>query len=181
MSMNYTELDEKTRTIMLSEFEAELAGENPYISKALSIRGKQLFPQLMRSAIEQGTEDSLAATLFDDNYWDPFETYTRGGISRQRRRNMQQSAERLATTEFSTWYVRGLAKRLIDEGVKECIIYRGAQPKWEPGECSIHEGQIVDIQTIYNNHRARYWPKPGNQDLFSIPFGPGCHHIIKRI
>lgn len=179
--MHYTELDEKTRSIMLSEFDAEQAGGNPYRSKALSLRGDQVFPQLMRDAIRQGTEVSLASALADASLWNPMETYVRDGISRERKRNVQQSAERLATTEFSTWYVRGLAKRLLDEGVKNCQVYRGAQPKWEPGECSEHEGRIVDVKTIYDNHRARYWPEPGNKAKFSVPFAPGCHHLIKRV
>ena len=180
MSMHYTELDEKTRAIMLSEFDAEQAGGNPYRSKALSPRGQQVFPQLMRDAIRQGAEVSLANALADASLWNPMETYVRDGISRERKRNVQQSAERLATTEFSTWYVRGLAKRLLDEGVKNCQVYRGSQPKWEPGECSEHEGRIVDVKTIYDNHRARYWPEPADREAFSIPFGPGCHHLIKR-
>jgi hypothetical protein len=180
MSMNYTELDEKTRAIMLSEFDAEQAGGNPYRSKALSPNGQQVFPQLMRDAIKQGTEVSLMSALADASLWNPMETYVRDGVLRERKLNVQQSAERLATTEFSTWYVRGLTKRLLNEGVNKCQVYRGAQPKWEPGECSEHEGQIVDVKTIYKNHRVRYWPEPGNKDAFSIPFGPGCHHLIKR-
>lgn len=181
MSMYYAELDAKTRTIMLSEFDTEQGGGNPYRSKNLSHSGQQVFPQLMRDAIKQGTEVSLASALADTSLWNPTETYVRDGISRERNLNVQQSAERLATTEFSTWYVRGLAKRLLDEEVKNCQIYRGAQPKREPGECSKHEGQIVDVKTIYDNHRARYWPEPGNNGAFSIPFGPGCHHLIKRV
>jgi hypothetical protein len=43
-----------------------------------------------------------------------------------------------------------------------------------------HEGRIVDVKTIYDNHRARYWPEPGDREAFSIPVGPGCHHMIKR-
>lgn len=126
----------------------------------------------MPDAIKQGTEVSLGNALADSSFWNSTETYVRDGISRERNRNVQQSSERLATTEFSTRYVRGLARRLLDEGAKSCQVYRGAQPKWEPGECSEHEGKIVDLKAIYKNHRARYWPEPGNKDAFSIPFGP---------
>jgi hypothetical protein len=180
MAMHYDELDERTRAIMLAEFEAEESGANPYRSKALSAIGQKVFPQLMRDAILHGTEVLLAGALADPNFWEPLETYIRDGVVRERRRNIQQASERLATTEFSTWYVRGLSKRLMDEGVVNCQVYRGAQPKWEPGECSDHEGRIIDVKTIYNNHRARYWPEPGNEAAFCVPFGPGCHHIIKR-
>jgi len=180
MPMHYEELDEKTRAIMLTEFDAEQAGGSPYRSRAMAAGGQDLFPQLMREAIRQGSEVSLAAALADTNLWEPIETYVRDGVSRERKRNIQQSSERLATTEFSTWYVRGLARRLMDEGVTKCQVYRGAQPKWEPGECAKHEGLILDVQTVYNNHRARYWPEPGNKEALSIPLAPGCPHIIRR-
>lgn len=181
MSMDYLELDQKTRSIMLSEFEIEQAGGNPYISKALSPRGQLIFPQLMVHAIMHGNEETLAGELSDVSLWEPMESYIRDGISRIRNRNIPQSIERLSITEFSTWYVRGLAKRLMDEGVKDCQVYRGAQPKWEPAECSEHEGQIVEVKIIFANHRVRYWPEPGNKGAFSIPFSPSCHHLIKRV
>jgi hypothetical protein len=179
--MNYEELDGKTREHMLAEFEAEEAGGNPYRSKALSPEGLRRFPEFMRLAIEIGDEGTLMQAINDGVYWEPYETYVRKGIQRQRRRNIRQAAERLSLTEFSIWYVRGLARRLLDEGVQKCQVYRGALPKWEPGECAEHEGRIVDVQMIYDGHRARYWPEPGDPNAFSIPFGPGCHHIIKRI
>ena len=180
MSMNYEELDGRTRDSMLSEFEGELAGGNPFQSKALSQAGLRAFADLMREAIGSGNETSLATALNRADFWDPEEEYTRDGITRTRRRNVAQSATRLALTEFSTWYVRGLAKRLLDEGVDRCQVYRGDQPKWEPGECAEHEGRVVAVQEIYANHRARYWPAPGDDAAFSIPFKPGCHHVIRR-
>jgi hypothetical protein len=180
MSMNYEELDGRTRDCMLFEFEEEIAGGNPYQSKALSQAGLGAFPDLMREAIRLGNEMSLGAALDRADFFDPEEEYTRDGITRTRRRNVPQSATRLALSEFSTWYVRGLAKRLLDEGVERCQVYRGEQPKWEPGECAEHEGRVVAVQEIYANHRARYWPTPGSDAAFSIPIGPGCHHVIRR-
>jgi len=181
MAMNYEELDDRTREYMLAEFENEQASGMPYRSKALSQAGLKAFPDLMREAIKSGNETSLVAALNRVDLWDPDEEYTRNGITRKRRRNVAQSAMRLALTEFSTWYVRGLAKRLLDEGVDRCQVYRGEEPKWEPGECAEHEGRIVSVQEIYDNHRVRYWPPPGDKTAFSIPFGPGCHHVIRRV
>jgi hypothetical protein len=182
MAMIYEELDRTTREYMLKEFEAEQAGGNPYRIKTLSAQGLGVFPQLMRDSILNGNEITLAESLTDESYWEPYETYTkRDGARGPRRRNIRQAAERLALTEFSTWYVRGFARRLLDEGVKKCQVYRGAQPKREPGECTEHEGLIIDVETIYNSHRARYWPEPGDPNAFAIPFTPGCHHVIRRV
>ena len=181
MTMNYEELDDQTREYMLSEFEKEQTGGNPYRSKALSPQGLALFPEFMRDAIKSGNEVSLAGALDRAELWELEEEYTRQGITRTRKRNVRQATTRLALTEFSTWYVRGLAKRLLDDGVEKCQVYRGEQPKWEPGECAEHEGRILSVQDIYDSHRARYWPEPGDSMAFSIPFGPGCHHVIRRV
>lgn len=180
MAMHFEELDDVTRGYMLRELEAELASSNPYVGKNLSAEGRGAFSRLMREAINTGNEVTLADALTRAGLWKAKETYERNGIVRERRINVRQAAERLALTEFNTWYVRGLARRLLDEGVSHCQAYRAAQPKWEPGECAAHEEKIFTVQEIYEGHRARYWPCE-NSAAMSIPFGPGCHHTIRRV
>ena len=180
MAMNFEELDGITRRYMLEEFDAEIAEDNPYFGKNLSDAGRAAFPELMRAAINGGNEETLQATLNRPSLWNETETYERNGVLRERRINVRQAAERLALTEFNTWYVRGFAGRLIDEGETHCQAYRAAQPRWEPGECAAHENQVFSLQEIYEGHRARYWPVV-NESALSIPFGPGCHHTIRRI
>jgi hypothetical protein len=175
--MNFEELDGKTREYMLVQFETEEASGNPYRGERLTAAGRAVFPDLMRQAIKNGNEQSLRNSLMNPGYWNPTETYERSGIVRTRNINMQQAVEQLGLSEFNTWYVRGLAKRLMDEGVRSCQAYRGEMPKWEPGDCAAHEGQIFSVEDIYKAHRVRYWPPPGNPGVLSIPFTPGCHHM----
>lgn len=181
MAMNFEELDENTRHYMLAEFELEEAGGNPYLGKGLSTQGRLAFPDLMRAVIREGNDDTLVMALSQPKFWHQTETYYRGGVARERQVNLQQAAARLGLSEFNTWYVRGFAKRLLKEGVTQCQAYRAAIPKWEPGECSSHEGQIYLVEEIYLGHRAKYWPEPGRPNATSIPFGPGCHHTIRRV
>lgn len=179
MAMNFEELDDATRSYMLAEFEREETGQ-PYRAKVLTSTGVAAIPSIIRDALRTSNEISLAAALLDPSYWLPTEAYVRDGIVRERKVNMQQAAERLAITEFNTWYVRGLAARLLAEKVERCQAYRAAIPKWEAADCTAHEGQVYLVIDIYNGHRARYWPEPGNSEALSIPFGPGCHHTIRR-
>ena len=183
MAMNFKELDTTTRGWMLARFEAEEASGNPYRSGVLTPDGLETFPELMRQAITDlnGDETTLAASLRSASYLNPTETYVRDGVRRVRRVNARQAAERLAITEFNTWYVAGLAHRLRDEGHSQCRVYRAAEPKWQPAACSTHEGQTYPVETIINNHRISYWPPPGIPDQLSIPAGPGCHHTIERL
>jgi len=181
MGMRFEELDNVTRRYMLDEFETEQAGGNPYVPKNLSAVGRQAFPDLMRSAIRSGNDDSLIEALRDPALWEVMEPYEKNGVVRQRRINIGHAAERLGLTEFNTWYVRGLARRLMDEGVEFCQVYRAAPPKGEPAECAQHEGRIYPVRDIYQGHRRRYWPEPGNPAILSIPAGPSCHHTIRRV
>ena len=180
MAMEFFGLDDSTRASMAQEFEAELSGPKPYFSPNLSRAGLEAFPSLMRAAIESGNEVTLARALGRPTFWNSTEQYVRRGSPCERRINPQHSAERLALTEFNTWFVHGYARRLMGEGEKECRIYRASTPKWEESECSSHEGAIVPIRLVYEGHRARYWPVQ-NSEAFSVPFGPSCHHTIGRL
>src|SRR5688500_2044314 len=110
MAMNFEELDDDTRRYMLAEFDLGQANPNHFKSKLLSKDGEADFPEFMRRAINRGNEETLAESLANPALWNPTDS---GG----HRLNVLQAAERLAITEFNTWYVRGLAKRLLDEGV----------------------------------------------------------------
>lgn len=178
--MTYPDLGPATRKFMLEEFEKEEGSGSPYRSPRLTHVGREAFADHMRAAIQDGSEVSLAAGLLKVEYWQPTETYVRDGVVRERKVNMNQAGEMLALTEFSTWYVRGLACQLLAEGIEECVVVRGGEPKWSPAGCQEHEGDVVKVRIVLDGHRARYWPEPGDDGAYSIPFGPGCHHIIAR-
>lgn len=178
---DFDELDEITRKWMLEEFQQEENVGNPYRSPRLSSLGLSVFPKEMEKAIREGNEETLAHVLSNSAYWQSSETFERGFKTHTRKINPVKAAEFLAHTEFNTWYVRGLARRLIEEGEEHCQVYRAA-PAWQPrGECLKHEGQIYRVHDIYDGHRIRYWPKPGNAGALSIPVGTNCHHSIRRV
>lgn len=177
----FEELDSITRDWMLVEFQSEERSGNPYRSSRFSPLGSKTFPMEMEKAIKGGNEISLAYALSQHAYWQPSETFTRDGSTHKKRINPIKAAEFLAYTEFNTWYVRGFARRLIEEKEEICQVYRAA-PAWQPrGECVNHEGKIYRVQEIYIGHRARYWPPPGNPSALSIPVGTNCHHSIRRV
>lgn len=181
MAMNFEELDETTRHYMLTEFEAEEASDNPYRSTILSAIGIVEFPGLIRQALRSGDEQTLISSLSDVSFWNRTNTHVRRGNASQHRINIPDAARRLGLTEFNTWYVRGLAKRLIVEEVTFCQIYRAAPALIEESsECKLHENKVFPVETIYFGHCARYWPKPANPTALSVPLGPNCHHTIRR-
>jgi len=160
---------------MLKEFKAELA-TNPYFSKSLSTLGRRVFPEFMERAIKEGSEETLRRDLLDRGFWK-----TNSGRANPRTINPLTEAKKVAITEFNTWYVRGFARRLIEEGESLCEVYRAAPAEEPRTECRFHHGRQYPVQQIYEGHRARYWPEPGNPRALSIPVGPNCHHTIRRI
>lgn len=182
LMFNFEELDEKTRKYMLEEFEKEISGNNPYRSKEFSDEGWRQFPEIMKRAILYGNEETLIKDLQNPTYWKDYgERFMKktGKVIRYKI-DPVVAAERFAQTEFNTWYVRGLARRLLEEGVENCQVYRAA-PAINPRiECCGYEGQVFSVKDIYNGHRKRYWPEPGDPDALSIPVGPNCHHTIRR-
>lgn len=113
---HFEELDEITRKWMLDEFLNEEKSGNPYRSLRLSSKGLEAFPKEMEKAIREGNEKTLANSLSNRLYWKPSESSQRGGKSYRKEIHPITAAEVLAFTEFNTWYVRGFARRLLQEG-----------------------------------------------------------------
>lgn len=165
---------------MLEEFLNEEKSNAPYRSSRLSEGGLKIFPKEMEKAIIEGNEESLAKALMNPDYWNPSESYMSKKGIRSRVINPTSAAQFLARTEFITWFTRGFARRLIEEGETLCQVIRVAPADEPRGECRSHEDKIYNVLDIYKGHRVRYWPHPGKPGEFSIPIGTNCHHSIRR-
>lgn len=178
----FEELDDNTRRYMLQEFRAEQASTEPppFRPANLSPAGEAIFVEVMERAILHGDEESLLRELANPAYWIETEVYTtKTGKTATRRYDAADRARRFAITDFNTWYIRGLCRRLMDEGVESCEVYRAA-PAYQPrSECRALEGR-ASVQDVYSGHRARYYPV-ANPSAFSLPVGPNCHHSIRRL
>lgn len=176
-----TELDTATRVHMGVEFDDELGRPDRFVPSRLTPHGRALWPKLMGEAIRSGDDATLHEALAaDPEFIQSTEFYERNGVLRERKVNLAQAAEMLSTSEFNTLYVRGLSAKLLAEGIETVEIYRAAEPRWSAATCASHEGLIVRTKTVYEGHRATYWPSI-NSGAFSVPFHSGCHHSIRRI
>ena len=178
--MNFEELDDETRKWMIMEFEDEWAQKNHYQSTQLNERGIVEFPKIMKNVLQKGTIDSLTKELSNPSFWKSTRTATRKGNSYTISINPSTEAKKLAHSEFTTFYTRGFSRRLKEEGVTECEVYRADVAHQPKCECTSLEGTKQPVDKIYNGHRAKYFPKY-NSTAFSIPSAPFCHHTIRRI
>ena len=178
--MDFEELDETTRKWMLEEFNTEQAQEKHFEPKDMTAAGLREFPKRMRKAFESGTIESLTTDLADPSIWNDSTTQNRKGKIISITINPATWAKRLAHSEFTTLYTRGFARRLMEEGEKECQIYRADKAVEPKCECTNMEEEIVPIEKTYNGHRAKYFPND-NPTAFSIPSVAHCHHTIRRV
>ena len=56
MTMNYKNLDEKTRAFMVHEVELDISRGNLYFSKRFTYNGKLLYPSLLLEAVKSQDE-----------------------------------------------------------------------------------------------------------------------------
>jgi hypothetical protein len=122
MSLFYENLDERTRQLMLEEVEYDIAHNQLHISPFLSGQGQWDYPHLLRKAIQKGNDETLVQDL-----------QARRRILRALPRRkpkggyliaatVENAAEVLAESEFNRYYIRGLARRAIEEGIPELVV-----------------------------------------------------------
>jgi hypothetical protein len=179
---DFEELDGVTRQYMLLEFRTEQEGRAfpPYRPANLSPNGERAFVGIMEFALRGENEESLAEALSNPEYWvEEGRRHQRGRLVTYRLPAAKR-ARQFAITEFNTWYVRGLARKLLEERVDQCEVYRVEEAYVPRSECLALEGQTLMVPEVYRGHRARYHPVP-NPGALQIPIGTNCHHSIRRI
>ncbi len=135
MPLYLENLDDRTRRLMLAEMDYDIAHNQLHISPLLSGQGQRDYPNLLRQAILEGNDATLAQAL----------RLHRRLIRTQPRRSPkggyslastpENAAEVLAEGQFNRYYIRALARRAIEDGLPALIVYR-ARPVRNPRPAS---------------------------------------------
>ncbi len=129
----FEELDDETRAVMLAEFRAEEASidPGPYRPRnpGLTDAGLAIYTQAIEEALAHGNGETLAEALAHPPYWNLREEAMRGGRPFVRHHNPAALARRFGVTQFNTWYVRALARRLAREDIEVCEIYEAEKER----------------------------------------------------
>jgi hypothetical protein len=121
MALYLSDLDDRTRQFMLDELEADVARGRLYLSPYLTSDGRAAYEPTLRAALRDGTEESLATELRRPGHMDLPAGWKRGAPGRDL---PATAADALAEAEFHRFYVRGLCRRAIAEGIRTLVIYR---------------------------------------------------------
>jgi hypothetical protein len=168
MGLRYDNLDDSTREYMLAELERDLEQDNLYLSVRLSPDGIQDWPEMLKTALAEGTDESLAAEIAKPGRLNPHD------IRQGRPIQMNKMAHlTLGEGEFNRFYIRGVCRRAIDEG-RQVVAYR-ARFSSEPRSSSLAvDGKEFDPALLLEDLRAH----PGTEPQHGFP-GPNSGMSIR--
>lgn len=170
MALYFENLDDRTRGLMLDEMEYDVANNQLHISPFLSGQGQRDYANLLRDAIQNGNDETLAQNLQEHRRivrTQPRRQPKAGGYSMAA--TPENAAEVLAEGEFNRYYIRGLARRAIEDGIPELVIYR-AKPVNNPRpESESRVETTISPQELLEDLRSH----PGDEPpTLGVPSGP---------
>lgn len=168
MSLYYVNLDDRTRQLMLDEMEYDIAHNQLHISPFLSGQGQRDYANLLREAIEHGTDETLAQNL---------RAHRRIIRTLPRRRPKggfaitaapANAADLVAENEFNRYYIRALARRAIEEGVHDLVIYRAKAVQNPRPESQALIESTLSAEEVLEDLRSH----PAEPPRLGVPSGP---------
>jgi hypothetical protein len=169
MALYLENLDERTRQLMLDEMEYDIANHQLHISPFLSGQGQRDYENLLRDALQNGDDETLAQNLREHRRIlrtlprrNPSGGYTIAATA-------ENAAQVLAESEFNRYYIRALARRAIDEGIPELVVYR-AKPVANPRpESEARLETAVPAQELLEDLRSHTGDE---RPSLGVPSGP---------
>ncbi|MGE5249542.1 MAG: hypothetical protein ACM3QS_04950 [Bacteroidota bacterium] len=176
MALYLENLDDRTRQLMLEEMEYDIDHNQLHISPLLSGQGERDYPNLLREAIQSGNDATLAEKLREHRRL--IRTQPRrkptGGYSIAS--TPGNAADILAEGEFNRYYIRALARRALQDGIPELVVYR-AKPVQNPRPGSEERVETtVAPQDLLEDLRANTGDEPPK---LGVPSGPNSSLSVR--
>lgn len=144
---------------MLAELEADLADGSLYRSPQLSDDGLRQYHCLLRAALLAGTDDSFAEALSAQDAVRPPSRWQHprevGPVEA-----LADATIRLAEREFHRFYIRGLCRRALDEGVETLVIYRARPPDSGRAPADAMIGVRIAVGSLLEDLRGTFRSLP---------------------
>ncbi len=170
MGFQFENLDDRTRRLMLEELEYDLARSTPplYLSPRLNERGRAAYPDLLRAAIRDGNDVSLANALRSEHLFKATEQRKKPKGGYTEAKVPVTAPETLAEGEFNRFYARGLCRRAIEDRIPELVVYRAKEVENPRPESIAMIGTRVNAEALLRDLRAH----PGIEPALHLPPGP---------
>lgn len=168
MGLDYKNLDDRTRELMLTEIERDIDSSTLYLSGNLTELGKTEYPDLIRDAARSGSDDTLAASILPRlNSHEKPRRLKSGGFSKPPA--MRSNAhEMLAEGEFNRFYIRALCVRAIDDNNPVVVVYRAKAVENARPASQQMIGERMSAEELLGDLRS----SPGVDTALGLPPGP---------
>lgn len=169
MALYFENLDDRTRQLMLDEMDYDIAHHQLHISPFLSGQGQRDYEGLLREALQNGNDETLAEDLREHRRI--LRTLPRrkpgGGYSIAA--TAENAAQVLAESEFNRYYIRALARRAMEDGVPELVIYRAKSVTTPRPESEARIESSLAPQELLEDLRSHTGDE---QPALGVPSGP---------
>jgi hypothetical protein len=176
MTLYLENLDDRTRRLMLAEMEYDIAHNQLHISPLLSGQGQRDYPNLLREAILEGSDASLAQNLRLHRRLirtQPRRT-PKGGFTMAS--TPENAAEMIAEGQFNRYYIRALSRRAIEDGIGELVVYRAKKVMHPRPESEELVETTLPPEDLLKDLRAF----PGDEPpALGVPAGPNSSLSVR--
>jgi hypothetical protein len=169
MALYLENLDERTRRLMLEELAYDIENNQLHLSPYLSGQGVHDYPNLLRQALESGTDETLAEDLRKLRRTDRATERRKpeGGFSTV---SVPLNApETIAENEFNRYYIRAVARRALEDRIPVLVIYRAKRVQQPRPESEALIETTIDPAALLEDLRSH----PGERPALGVPAGPG--------
>ena len=153
MALRYENLDESTRSFMLSEVDLDLSHEKLYMSPRLNELGEQNYAYLLKEAIEHHDDAWLAEQLHSRGYMKEDVQRKKRGGGFTTVRVPKNAPNTLSEGEFNRYYARGLCLRVIEKGMDQVEVYLGKRVSKPRQELRDILGEKLSAETLLEDLR----------------------------
>jgi hypothetical protein len=175
MSLVLTNLDEKTRRFMIEEVEHDIANDQLYISPRLNPQGRAVYLNLLKEAIESQSDGWLAEQLRFGGMMNPMEQRRKPKGDYTMVRVPVTAPDTLAEGEYNRFYIRGLCRRAIEEGIASLEIYRAKAVMQPRSDSQAKIGTKINVEILLNDLRVNI----GIDTALGLPPGPNSGLSVK--
>lgn len=175
MALNLVNLDSTTRQFMLEEIEQDIAENKLYYSPRLSQAGRQQYPDLLRGAARDGTDQSLADELRKQGRLNATEERRKPKGGTTIAQVPVTAPETLAEGEFNRFYARGLCRRALAERIESVVVYRAKEVVNPRAESVALIGKSLVPKQLLDDLRVNI----GTDTALGLPPGPNSGLSVK--
>ena len=172
MALHYENLDENTRSFMLSEVNLDLSHGQIYMSKRFNELGEQNYVYLLKEAIEHHDDAWLAQQLRIHGY---MKDYEQRGVKRVK--VPVNAPDILSEGEFNRYYARGLCLRAIEQGMNQVEVYRGKQVSQPRPKSQAMLGKRLSVEALLKDLRE----SSGVEPALGLPPGPNSGLTVRMV